>query len=113
MCTLRSTLQHIVYCSVFVCVAVRCSALHHKIAHAIICRQCRHYYYIVHYSTVLVVAICCSVLQCVAVCCSVLQCVAVCCSVFQYAVVCCSLLQCVAHEQYTVVHDKDEKNLSL
>jgi len=29
----------------------------------------------------LLVAVCCSVLQCVAVCCSVLQCVAVCCSV--------------------------------
>jgi len=37
-------------------------------------------------------AVCCSVMQCVAVCCSVLQCVAVCCSVFQCVPVCCSVL---------------------
>jgi len=36
--------------------------------------------------SVIVIAVCCSVLQCVAVCCSVLQCVAVC------VVVCCSVL---------------------
>ena len=42
------------------------------------------------------VAACCSVLQCVAVRCSVLQCVAVCCSVSQCVAVCCSVLQCVA-----------------
>jgi len=40
----------------------------------------------------ILVAVCCSVLQCVAVCCSVLQCVAVCCSVLQ-CVVCCVLLR--------------------
>jgi len=54
--------------------------------------------------SVVVVALCCSVLQCVAVCCSmccsVLQCsvlaVAVCCRVLRNVAVCCSVLQCVA-----------------
>ena len=46
--------------------------------------------------TVLIVAVCCSVLQCVAVCCSVLEGVAVCCSVLQCVAACCSVLQCVA-----------------
>ena len=41
-----------------------------------------------------VVAVCCSVLQCVAAYCSVLQKVAVCCSVLQCVTVCCSVLQC-------------------
>ena len=64
-----------------------------------------------------IVAVCCSVLQCVAVCCSVLQCVTMCCShpihwvlsfnnkhtllcvavsLLQCIAVCCSVLQCVA-----------------
>ena len=49
-------------------------------------------------STFLLVAVCCSVLQCVVVCCGVLQCVAACCSVLQCNAVCCngSVLQRVA-----------------
>ena len=43
-----------------------------------------------------VIAVCCSVLQCVAVCCRVLPCVAVCCRVLQCVAVCCSVLPCVA-----------------
>ena len=40
--------------------------------------------------SVIVIAVCCSVLQCVAVCCSVLQCVLQCVAVC--VVVCCSVL---------------------
>jgi len=80
---------------------------------------CAHFYFyaqvpeVFRYDVIqhhVVVAVCCSVLQCVAVCCSVLQCVAVasydviqhhvvvavCCSVLQCVAVCCSVLQCVA-----------------
>jgi len=45
---------------------------------------------------VLLVAVCCSVLQCGAVCCRALQGVAECCSVLQCVAVCCSVLQCIA-----------------
>jgi len=46
----------------------------------------------------------CSVLQCVAVRCSVLQCVAVYCSVLQCVAVCCSVLQCVDdHSPYDIL----------
>jgi len=41
------------------------------------------------------VAVCCSVLRCVAVCCSVLQCAAAYCCVLQRVAACCSVLQCV------------------
>jgi len=60
----------------------------------------------------LLVAVCCSVLQCVAVCCtsallsarcSVLQCIEVCCSVLQCVAVCCSVLQCVVPQLYCLL----------
>ena len=49
-----------------------------------------------HFSWVLTVAVCCSVLRCIAVCCSVLQCVAVC--MYIYMCVCDKILSCIYHE---------------
>ena len=47
----------------------------------------------VHYNSIEVIVLSCSVLRCVACVACVLQCVAVCCSV-QCVAVCCSVLQC-------------------
>jgi len=50
---------------------------------------------LLHVSSVMYVAVWCSLLQCAAMCCNVLQCVAIRCSVLQCVAVCCSALQCL------------------
>jgi len=77
----------VVCCSVLQCVAVCCSVLQcvalHDGGHSFIRHDCCS---VLHFtmggtaSSVVTVAVCCSVWQCVAVCGSALQCVAVCCS---------------------------------
>jgi len=73
------------------------AALANEVVECCICRCCSVFVQC-SVQCVVVVAMCCSVLQCVAVCCSVLHCVAVCCSVLQCVAVCCSVLLLKARE---------------
>jgi len=86
-------------CRVLQCVAVCSSVLQHVAVccnvvtsiRIVVLRSCHK---VLLNPMYVIIAVCCSVLQCVAVCCSVLQRVALCCRLLQGVATCCSVLQC-------------------